>query len=893
MLDITVRNAAGATSYYTHMQGEAASNAPSKEDYYSREGVGYWSGAAAEKFGVAGAVDPQNFYLLCNGFSADGDPLVQRAGDPDRRAGWDLTFSAPKSVSLAWANADPTLAQAIERAHAQAVEKALEFVQEKAAITRRGQDGLRLERGGLCIANFQHGTSRELDPQLHTHSFVINAASRQDGTTGTLDGKPMMEWKMATGALYRAELAAQMQRLGFAVEKDADSFRLSAVGKDAEREFSKRSAQIREYMAEHGMSTYKQAKSAALATRKAKDHSADPEALREQWREAGKEFGLDRIERLQEVQRLERPEVVAILDQAHQNKSVSREQDLYTSAFQAAQGVGDAAQAREHAAETLAAAVHLGAGKDGKDRYSTPEIVTAERRIIEVAQTFDKSAHGIPPRTHQTEGPALSAEQQAAREYMSQPGSLKVLVGDAGTGKSTLLRQVNSDHVVAGYQVVGCATAGKAAAGLQESAGIQSQTIASLLREIDHGNNPLHSKSLLVVDETGMVDSRNLVRLLDAAEQAGAKVALVGDHKQLQPVGSGATFAALAEAHGDPSRLQEIHRQREDWHKAAVVEMSKGEAGAALSTYVERGAVSVEKTHRSAVQAVAEKIIEARANVLKDSRHLHQDMAHVRAGAEVLGIASTNQAVDDINQAVRSALTKAGEIADIREVTTAAGSKLEIGSGDRLLVTRNDRETGLKNGDLATVVGWDQRHPGCVALRLDRDPRHITIIRPDELHLRHGFAVTTHKAQGATVEKAVILGSEHTSREVAYVQASRARDSTEWVFTKAKVEKLAEQAPPTAKMVSLAQSVEDKRLAAGEKPTLTPETLESFAATRDFLNQHTYTIDGKGAEPQSPLADLRQVVDAMSKSQQKESTLDYQQPAPQAHKAVERDGMEM
>ena len=769
MLEITVRGAGAATSYYTHMIGEAASNSPSKEDYYSREGAGYWSGAAAEKFGVSGAVDAKEFALLCNGFSADGEALVQRAGDPERRAGWDCTFSAPKSVSLVWANGDPATAAAVEKAHAHAVETALQFMQDRASETRRGQDGLRVEKGDLCIANFQHGTSRELDPQLHTHSFIINAAQRADGTSGTLDGKPMMDWKMATGALYRAELSSQMQRLGFDVERDGDSFRLAAVSKEAEREFSKRAAQIREYKSEHGMETYKQAKTAALATRKAKDHHIDPAALREQWREAGMAFGLDKIERHTDVKSLEKVDVSRVLDEAHQNKSVSREQDILAASFRAAQGVAGAAGAREYAVEAIAQAVHLGAGRDGKDRYTTTGIQKAEQRIIQVAQGFNKTAHPVPVRERQESGQALSPEQQAAREYMAQAGSLKVLIGDAGTGKSTMLRQVAIDHQAAGYQIFGCSTSGKAAQGLQESAGIQSQTIASLLREIDQGQSPLHSKSMLVIDEAGMVDSRNMAKLLDAAEQAGAKVALVGDHKQLQPVGSGAVFAKMAESHGDPARLQEIHRQREDWHKNAVTEMSKGEAAKAMAAYIDRGAVSVEKTHRAAVQAVAGKIILARHEMLSQAlKSDHKDMAPVLAAKEVLGIASTNQAVNDINKSVREALTKSGEITDTREVATATG-RLEVGTGDRILITKNDRETGLKNGDLCTVVGWDKQHPGCIQVRLDRDPQHITLLAPEDLHLKHGFAVTAYKAQGATVEKAVVLGSEFFSRELAYV----------------------------------------------------------------------------------------------------------------------------
>ena len=878
MLSIAVKTAAGAVSYYIHMQGEASNKKASTEDYYAAEGVGYWTGSACDKLGVSGTVTPEQFTALCNGFDANGNALVQNAGDSNRRAGWDCTFSAPKSVSLVWANADKNIREAIEKAHAQAVEKGLEFIQDKASYSRRGKEGHTEETADIAVAIFQHGTSRERDPQLHSHAFVVNAAVREDGTVGALQGRHFFDWKMAAGALYRAELASEMQKIGYAVERDGSSFRLTDVSNEAEREFSKRREQIEAALREAGMSGAAASSIAALSTRQAKGE-IDLDALRQQWQDAGKEFGLDNVPIYPGIAPLDQPALADILREAHTNKSVSREQDIYTAAFQASQGVGNASQAHNLALESFAEAVNIGSGKDGKARYSTQEIIDAERSIITNAAKLavSENHHAIQLRPATEGGFQLSPEQQAARQNLAGAGGIKVLLGDAGTGKSTLLAEVRQDYERAGYQVIGCAPSGKAAAGLSESAGIESKTMDRLLLDIQRGETALHTRSLIVIDEAGMVDSRKMAAIMSAAEEAGAKIITVGDWKQLQPVGSGATFAKLAEEHGDPARLQEIFRQRDEWHKGAVSNMSKGEAAAAMSEYMDRGLVSIENTHKDAVASVAEKIIEAGKNVGVD---------------QVIGLASTNAAVSDINKAVRAALIEAGEITDVRRIETAS-KQLEVGIGDRLLVTKNDTETGLRNGDILTIKDIDET--GHAWIHVDRGDQEFTAALSG-LELNHGFAITTHKAQGMTVDQAIILGSEHTSRELAYVQASRARDETQWVFSAAKVEKLAQQVehdtPPTQKMRDFAESLEQKRLEAGLAPSLTEEQRTSFAGCRAWLNDNAYFIQGRehGGQDDSRLSDLKQTIEAMSHSQQKESTLDYPDASKAQDRSVEHDG---
>lgn len=208
MLSISARgSAASATSYYAHLAADAKSDAQ-PDDYYAREGAGLWLGAGAAALDLSGKVSAITFQRVLEGKAPDGKDLVQGAGEK-HRAGWDLTFSAPKSVSVVWgASTDTDLRAAIYIAHDRAVKAALDQLQHdaEAIVARRGKGGLVQEKADMVVATFQHGASRELDPQLHTHAFVANLAQRADGSWGGIESKAMYQWKMAAGAIYRASM---------------------------------------------------------------------------------------------------------------------------------------------------------------------------------------------------------------------------------------------------------------------------------------------------------------------------------------------------------------------------------------------------------------------------------------------------------------------------------------------------------------------------------------------------------------------------------------------------------------------------------------------------------------------------------------------------------------
>jgi conjugative relaxase-like TrwC/TraI family protein len=254
------------------------------EDYYldGGEPPGVWLGSGAEALGLSGKVDHEEFHHLFQGYSPDGTKaLVKNAGTEGyiiidkngqectvyRKPGWDFTFSAPKSVSVAWSVSEYHVRHSIEQAHTNAIQKAMSYVEGVASFTRTGEGGQKLEQAGLVIAAFEHGTSRKQDPQLHTHAVVLNVSTRAEGGTGALVSYPFYTHKMATGALYRAFLAEGLERIGFQIERDNSSFAIRGIPEALVEEQSKRRQDILSRLEELGLKSPKAAAIAAVDTR--------------------------------------------------------------------------------------------------------------------------------------------------------------------------------------------------------------------------------------------------------------------------------------------------------------------------------------------------------------------------------------------------------------------------------------------------------------------------------------------------------------------------------------------------------------------------------------------------------------------------------------------------
>lgn len=772
MLSISSRNAS-ALSIRAYLEGERDGANRGAEDYYTESGrtQGQWLGSGAKALALGETVDEKAFDRLAMGFHPETEAaLVQRAGE-SHRPGWDMTFSAPKAVSVVWGIAEREQRETIERAHTHAVERTLAFAeQQQLFITRRGKDGIERETARPVIAAYLHGTSREADPQLHTHAFVMNVAAREDGHFGTLESKPLYEWKMALGAAYRAELAHTLRAHGYEIAPDSKgSFRLAAVPREIERHFSKRRVQIEAALSERGTSSAKASEVAALHTRKTKE-ATTATTLRATWRAEARTLGLT-AQRLAELPHpaarehevtLQAIDTRAALESLSHAHSTFTRADLARVAAEHAQQVGGGLKHAQETMQTIARdaeVVTLNA-----TRYTTREMVGVERTALTVAERLAKeSAYRVDDKATAAalQHRPLSDEQHAAFVHLTAPSRLGVLEGLAGTGKSHLLGAAREAWEASGYEVRAAALAGKAAKGLQESSGIRAQTLHSLLSDLEKGRDALNSRTVLVIDEAGMIGSRQFARLLEATDHAQAKIVLVGDANQLQPIEAGQLFERVSKEVGS-AQLTDIRRQRDAADRAMVQAFASGDTRAALNSLHERGRLHAVPDREQALRDLVRDW-----NGQRDPKHPSEDL--------MLG--ATRADTRALNRLARETLHERGELKRERVIEAAQGP-LSLAEGDRIVITRNAKVLGMMNGDLATVTALTERRGEVeITAKLD-DARTRTWRVSEHPHVDHGYALTAHKAQGASVERAYVLAHESMSaKEWSYVASSRAREA--------------------------------------------------------------------------------------------------------------------
>jgi Ti-type conjugative transfer relaxase TraA len=414
--------------------------------------------------------------------------------------------------------------------------------------------------------------------------------------------------------------------------------------------------------------------------------------------------------------------------------------------------------------------VRLGVDGRGRERFTTREMLACERRMEQAAaELAGGEAHRVglaarwwALRTAERDGLALEDEQRDALGHVTSGRDLAVVVGYAGTGKSAMLGVARVAWETEGYRVRGAALSGIAAEGLEAGSGIESRTLASLEWGWKEGRDQLGPKDILVVDEAGMVGSRQMERVLTAAQQAGAKVVLVGDPEQLQAIEAGAAFRAIAERVGW-AEIGEVRRQRAEWQREATRELATGQTEVALSRYERAGLVVGHGTREEARAGLVEAWDAERQAAPGQSRVI---LAYTRAD------------VAELNALARERLRAAGELGVEQRVATERGERA-FAAGDRVMFLKNERGLGVKNGTLGTVEGIEAG--GRLAVRLDGvgadgSARRVSFELRDYGHVDHGYAATIHKAQGVTVERAHVLASAHMDRHAAYVALTRHRD---------------------------------------------------------------------------------------------------------------------
>ena len=672
---------------------------------------------------------------------------------------------------------------------------------------------------GYVAASFTEFTSRADDPQLHTHVVVGNRVQGVDGVWRALDARLLYRHKLAAGYLHEAVLRAELiLRLGVRWQPvrngmaDIEGFTRHQI-----EAFSRRRRQLEEWRQEQGLADTAAAREvAALATRSPK-RNRPLEELHVQWKRRAAQVGLTdkRIVRMMGRSRqvtpadpetlLERlaspegltaqmstfgkPEVVkeiaAALPQGGSGDQIQTLADVFletgdvvplflgrdTEMDETSEHVTDGRYDRfEHLTDDEARARPM-RRRDGRlfpslthqRQYTTVELLVTEHRVMERALGGIGAARWKAPRRlvkarlrrHRrlTEG-----QREMVRRFATSGDAIDIGIGPAGTGKTAVMAVIGELAAMTGTPILGAALAARAAAGLQKTTGIASTTLTRLIGQArDEGGLP--RGTVMVVDEAGMVGTRQLAALSHLVETAQGKLILIGDDRQLPEIDAGGLFRALADRL-PAIELNDNVRQRHPWERAALVQLRDGSVDQAVEMY---------RRHRRLIVGQCRQDTMARA-VQDWYRHV-TTTGDLTSG---LLIAYDNHTVTELNQRARAHLDASRRLSG---PTIEAGERV-FQTGDRILCRKNQSRLDVHNGDLGTVIAVDP-HQGMLTVRLDRDPetRELPAWYLDQDQVDYGYALTGHKAQGITTDRTFTFVAAATDREWAYVAMSRGRQT--------------------------------------------------------------------------------------------------------------------
>lgn len=832
------------------------------DEYYRGvgEAPGRWTGQASDGLGLEGDVEASDLHAV---WAGENPATAERLGRfPNRKvAGFDLTFRAPKSVSLLAGLGDPDTASVVRESHEAAVDAAFDYLEREAARSRIGKNGVhQIEVNGLVAAAFRHRTSRAGDPHLHTHMLVANMAEGGDGKWRTLDGRWLYLHASTAGYLYEAQLRCELtDRLGVDWGPVHNGIAdIVGIDQEVRDHFSDRRKEIEEHLDEVGFRTARAAQLATLVTRKAKKANLDERSMRDVWYAKAAEIGwnpttmtgaLDRVPRAavepdhevlcaellsadgltKQASSFDRRDLLrAICDRLPAGATVSEVEALADQVLDQREvvrlvetnGPGLlSSNVIRRTDGTIVAAAGI-----GDARWSTGELIGIERHVVgrSTARADEGTCvvNGGILADVMARRPTLAAEQAEMVARLTTSGNgIDVVCAAAGTGKTYTLDAAREAWEASGHRVIGAAMAGIAAQELQSTAAIRSSTLAMLQIDLDAHRVRLDHRTVVVIDEAGMAGTRNLAPILHAADEAGAKVVLVGDPHQLPEIDAGGVLTGLARR-SEPIELTENRRQRSQWERQALEELRCGDVDTAFDLYRDNERIVSAPT-----------AIDVRRTMVADW------WSYRLAGDTIAMTAYRRDDVDDLNGRARAYLVRSRQVAGPELVLDDRPYQ----AGDQIVCLKNNRRLGVCNGTRATI---DQ---------VDADRRTITItvgdrsvLLPtqylDEGNLAHGYATTIHKTQGATVDRSLVLGTDELFRERGYVALSRGRISNHlYLLGEAELDDAAGHGPPpsTGDPVDVVQQAmhhqSEKRLAIDTGEPLAFWPIEDLVAEKHRL----------------------------------------------------------
>jgi conjugative relaxase-like TrwC/TraI family protein len=661
----------GREEYYTR---ELATD---HEQYLSGHGEspGRWYGAGATTLGLQGEASPAGFQAMFEGRHPDSGELLGRPHGSNAVPGFDVVLRPTKSISVLYGLGDPATGRAVLAAHHAGLAEAVAYLDEHLGA-RRGHGGHEHVSGhGLLAVGFDHRTSREGDPLLHTHLVIANRVQGPDGRRTALDGRDLYRHRLAADAIYRATYQRELVRTLGVEWTPADSHgnrELAGMPKELVRSFSKRTDQIDaelDRLTEDGRErTPRLVKWTVQATRKPKQHET-PDTLYDRWRAEVAERGHDPDSLVREVTGRTRDQdwivsaeaVGRLFDRLAGPDGLTATASTFSRPHVlVALGAGLAGAGRtelEALADRFLAerAVSVVADRALEERrWSTPELLAIEQRLVVAAtgRTGEETAVA----SHETVREALAAHPTAGADQLAMVRDLcqggqgvALVVGRAGTGKTFALGIARHAWQLDGYRLLASAPTGIATMSLQDEGFEDVATCDRLLGDLDRGQEQLDARTVLVIDEAGMVGSRKLGRLLKHADRAQAKVVLVGDDRQLAPIDAGGGFRALRLRLG-ASELTENRRQHQAWEREALDLVRSGLVEEAVAAYQAHDRVVAADSKPAATLAL-----------LQDWWTAYQD-AERDPSQEVIVLASRRIEVDRLNTLCQELLATQGRL---------------------------------------------------------------------------------------------------------------------------------------------------------------------------------------------------------------------------------------
>lgn len=789
-----------ASSYYT--------NDLSQEDYYLKgeEPDGVWSPSLVEHF-EGKRVSKELVKKLMEGSipygDKKGDLLAKGGVKKSRHAGWDFTFSANKYISIYYARSIGTNRQKIiEDCQRLAVEKTMEFARKHLAVDACRRVKYDKDHEGskktteyetaksLFYATFQHSTSRQVDkaatpdPQLHTHTLLLNIAEREDGSFGAIETGGFYRHQVAMSRIYESELVDLLSKelsVPFTFS-DTGEVKIFGITDEVKEHFSKRRVLIKERLAEEGkLGDSKAAQRLALETRVGKK-KLDRQKIELEWQEYLDTNGYTeaqaklKYEGARELVHT-KDELERVGEKLSAEHGAFRKKDLVYELASASLGKGgiDSIENLVDSVREDERLVHITSTKRGVRVYSTRKQIALENGLVEAALSMSSSNNMPADMEHAAKrlawinaqmlgrkGYEMTSDQKKASFHVLSAGDFVVVEGWAGTGKSTMLNSLTQVYESQGRSVLGVAPTHAARKKLQEE-GLSSDTLAKLLHDIENGKNRIDDKTVVFLDEGAMVGTKNLASIVEKCRDAKAKLVVLGDTEQLSSIESGGILKPIIDKVGSCS-LTQVVRQKDALQREAAIAMRQGEVDKSLRLLLENNWLKLGKDHEECISRLAASYLESHFESPQKTR-----IASARRNADVA----------ELNSLIREGLIGKGQIDTSKsfECTIKNSSGLHTKRfcvGEKIVITGNAKRQGLFNGDVGEILSVTETGflVEIEGKRIDIDPK--TFKKFD-----YGYAVTAYKNQGGTFDESYVLFDSGMKKEDSYVQISRQAETLE------------------------------------------------------------------------------------------------------------------